>query len=67
MKKIAVIMTLCVLLAGVFTGPAMAEKSEFQIDAQGSGPGGAPGPAPNSGDGVPDGSGLDSPNGPNGK
>jgi hypothetical protein len=27
---------------------------------------GPPGPAPNSGDGISDGSGLDSPNGPNG-
>ena len=35
------------------------------IASEDSSPG--PGPAPNSGDGVPDGSGMDAPNGPNGK
>ncbi|MFC1620715.1 hypothetical protein ACFL2G_00270 [Candidatus Omnitrophota bacterium] len=54
MKKILVLsMLMALLLVGI--GSAMAADS-----------GNSPGPATNSGDGIPDGSGLDTPNGPNG-
>ena len=55
MKKWIMILSL-VLFLGANLTPAMASGS-------GNGPAG---PAPNSGDGVPDGSGFDGPNGPNG-
>jgi hypothetical protein len=50
MKRI-ILMMLVILIA--FSGVAMADN-------------GPSGPAPNSGDGVSDGSGMDSPSGPNG-
>ena len=51
MKKIIIIMFLVVGIIGI-TGTAIADGM---------------GPAPNSGDGIPDGSGFDAPNGPNGE
>jgi len=53
MKKLFMVMALFVFIAAGF-GAALAENS------------GNDGPAPNSGDGISDGSGFDSQNGPNG-
>ena len=53
MKKLFTILTLAVFLAA---GTSMVNAQDF----------GHSGPAPNCGDCVPDGSGFDSPNGPNG-
>ena len=50
MKKIAILTCLVIGIIGL-AGNAMADGM---------------GPAPNAGDGIPDGSGFDSPNGPNG-
>lgn len=52
MKKVFAILTIAILLTSA-AGMAIAQDY------------GHNGPAPNSGDGVPDGSGFDSPNGPN--
>jgi len=52
MKKKTIVIAICLVIGIVgFTGSAMATGM---------------GPAPNAGDCVPDGSGFDSPNGPNG-
>ncbi|MFC1896459.1 hypothetical protein ACFL0Q_07365 [Thermodesulfobacteriota bacterium] len=56
MKKWIMILSL-VFFLGVNLTPAIAANPDF----------GRQGPAPNSGDGIPDGSGFDGPNGPNGK
>jgi len=53
MKKWLVILIFVVISAMMFNYSAIADK-------------GHQGPAPNSGDGISDGSGFDSPNGPNG-
>ena len=60
MKKICVLL---IILVFSFSTTAIAMDSMHnyvQLDANGP-----DGPAPNSGDGIPDGSGKDSPNGPN--
>jgi len=51
MKRIVILACLIIGIIGI-AGNAMADGM---------------GPAPNSGDGIPDGSGFDSPNGPNGE
>jgi len=52
MKKKTIVLATCLVIGIVgFAGGAMATGM---------------GPAPNAGDGIPDGSGFDSPNGPNG-
>ena len=53
MKKLIVVMSILALFAANFS---LASEAEF----------GPNGPAPNSGDGIPDGSGMDGNNGPNG-
>ena len=53
MKKVLVVMVILTFFA---TGFSLAAETDF----------GSNGPAPNSGDGIPDGSGQDSPSGPNG-
>ena len=53
MRRLFVLMALVIFLAA---GMGMAMADDF----------GKNGPAPNSGDGIPDGSGIDSPNGQNG-
>lgn len=53
MKKLSTILTIVVFLAAA-SGMLLADGF------------GHSGPAPNSGDGIPDGSGFDAPNGPNG-
>jgi len=53
-KKIAILVSSLVILV-ILTSNSMASEEN-----------GNEAPAPNSGDGIPDGSGFDSPNGPNG-
>ena len=55
MKKWMLILVFVVISAMMLDYSAIASKDN------------SPGPAPNSGDGVSDGSGMDSPNGPNGE
>ena len=61
MKKLALLLAMVFFLA--FTGVVLAHHAPGHFDStlSASGP---QGPAPNSGDGIPDGSGNDSPFGP---
>ena len=59
MKRKIIFILVSFLVIGLLTGSSIADND---TDANGN-----EGPAPNSGDCVPDGSGYDSPNGPNGE
>ena len=59
-RKIITILMSFLVLGVVFTGISIADDNN-NSDANGHS-----GPAPNSGDCIPDGSGYDTPNGPNG-
>jgi len=60
MKKFCILLVILIL---TFSSTAIAKDfGQNTVKVSASGP---DGPAPNSGDGIPDGSGKDSPNGPN--